>query len=175
MPRSISDETRAKRGRGIIDLQHPERYDPWIHTRECSSGHGRRHTFSDWKHPERQIHLMSDLEWEAYRMLRGNSNVVELFEQVPLNIKITRKLCRESGISHPTIPGTGKENVMTTDFLAYIQKEEETVLEAYAVKMDSDLNDQRVLEKLFIEKSYWELQGIKWAVITEKTCNFIEG
>jgi len=36
------------------------------------------------------------------------------------------------------------------------------------VKESEELNDERVIEKLEIERVYWESRGIDWGIVTEK-------
>lgn len=170
MPREISDTSRLKQGRGIIDINKPEAYIPWIKTRDCFKGDGTRHILPDLYYEQRQIHLMSDLEMYVYYMLRSNNKVIEVFEQYPLLPRVkTEEICREYNIKHPQNPKTNKNIVMTTDFL-YLCKEERTntkVWTACAVKPQSQLLNKRVREKLFIEQKFWEAQSLKWGIITE--------
>jgi hypothetical protein len=177
MPRELSYEGKMKQGRGKIDLQHPENYKPWILARECFKGEGTRHQVPDLYYKNRTIHLMSGLEKNVYYTLRSNPNVLELFEQYPLlSISRTKELCAQHGIRHPRNPYTGKDVVMTTDFLL-ITKDNigEKRWLACAVKYSSDIEDipinKRTREKLFIEREYWESMGVKWCVITEKDIN----
>lgn len=163
----LSDKTRMERKRGFIDLDHPDAYVPWLQSRECSRGSGRRHIIPDMKYPSRAIHLMSDLEVEAYYMLRKNSKVQEVFEQVPLELERTRQICEELNILHPRNPFSNEEVVMTTDFVAYVQEGMRYVFQAFAVKPEKELEKQRVLEKLRVEQLYWNEQKISWFVITE--------
>ena len=95
MGRKINASAKMKKGIGAIDLEHPEQYKPWIQTKEMTSGSGRRHIIPDLFYPERMIHLMSDLEKNVYIMLRKNEHVIELFEQVPLDLKV-----RQTGYPH---------------------------------------------------------------------------
>ena len=157
------------KGYGVIDLEHPDQYKPWIQTREVSSGSGQRHMIPDMFHPQRMIHLMSNLEKNVYYMLREDKNVLELFEQVPLKLDSTVHICEDLHIRHPKEPYTNNNIVMTTDFVAYVNIAGKKEFWAFAVKTSSDLKDKRVLEKLIIEKTYWTQQNIRWAIIDEST------
>jgi hypothetical protein len=177
MPRELSYEGKMKQNRGKIDLQHPENYKPWILARECFKGEGTRHQVPDLFYRNRTIHLMSGLEKDVYYTLRSNQNVLELFEQFPLlTINKTKELCAQYGIRHPRNPFSGKDVVMTTDFLLIVKnKNRDKKWLACAVKYSSDIEDKpinkRTREKLFIEKEYWASMGVKWCVITEKDIN----
>ncbi|MBO0962441.1 heteromeric transposase endonuclease subunit TnsA [Neobacillus sp. MM2021_6] len=57
---------------------------------------------------------------------------------------------------------------MTTDFFLTVREGPSIVYKARTLKLEKDLNDNRVIEKFEIEKCYWEQQGIEWAIVTEK-------
>lgn len=57
---------------------------------------------------------------------------------------------------------------MTTDCFLTIREGATVVYKARTLKYEKDLNDERVIEKFEIENSYWEQQGIDWAIVTEK-------
>lgn len=162
-----SDKIKIQDGYGAINLEHPEEYKPWLHTRDVRSGSGKRHIIPDLVYPNRMIYLMSNLERDTYYYLRLNEKVQELFEQVPLELKETISICEELGIAHPRIPSTGEWSVMTTDFLVYFRKENSFEFQAFAVKPEKELDDQRVLEKLRVEQIYWTRKKIPWSIITE--------
>lgn len=168
MARRISNETKLKRGWGKIDPDHPEKYHPWIVVSEMSSGDGRKHMFADFKYPSRTVHLFSDLEKAVYEMLRANPNIVEVYEQVPLDLNTTKLLSVKYDIVHPRMKETGKLVVMTTDFLALVEFNGIQKYKAYSVKYSKDLKDCRTAEKLWLEKEFWEMHGIAWEVITEE-------
>ena len=169
MARKMGINKKIENKFGVIDLEHPEQYKPWIRTQEVTSGSGRRHIIPDIYYPTRMVHLMSNLEKEVYYMLRCNRKVVELFEQVPLDLETTTTICNDLEVVHPKDPYTNQYNVMTTDFVAYIDDGKQKRIQAFAVKMSSALRDERTLEKLMVERKYWEMKHINWAIITEKT------
>lgn len=162
-----SDRTRKQEGCGVIDLKHPESYKPWLHTRDVRGGSGKRHIIPDLVYPDRMIYLMSNLERDMYYYLRFNGNVKELFEQVPLELSETLQICEELGILHPRIPFTEEWSIMTTDFVVYFQKDDNFEFQAFAVKLEKELDNQRVLEKLRVEQIYWSRKGVPWSILTE--------
>ena len=168
MGRKICPETKVKRKWGLVDLDKPWEYKPWIHFREMSSGNGRKHVFPDIKYPQRNIYLFSDLEKAVYNMLRSNTHVIELFEQFPLDLSTTVLLSKKYDIPHPRIPDTKELNIMTTDFVAVVNLDGNLKIKAYSVKYYKDLKDARVLEKLWLEKEFWATYGVSWEVITEE-------
>lgn len=165
--RRMENITKSKKGWGIIDLEHPEQYHPWIRTKELANGSGRRHAFADIKYKDRTIHLMSDLEVRVYHLLYKRLDIEELFEQVRLDLDETKDICRKTGIHHPMIPQTQELSIMTTDFVALHDYNGNKEIRAYAVKTSSDLLNQRTLQKLSVEQEYWRRKGIRWQVITE--------
>lgn len=167
--KKLSIKNKIERGYGEIVLEEPWNYQPWIQAKELYHGKGRRHMIPDLKYPQRMIHLMSDLELEVYYMLRKDKKVLELYEQFPLSLVQTEKLCDELNIVHPKDPKTKENIIMTTDFLAVICDGEGFNCRAYAVKTVEDMKNQRVLEKLKIEQKFWESLQIPWCVITEQT------
>jgi hypothetical protein len=173
MPREISDNSRLRQNRGIIDINHPEDYIPWIKARDCFRGNGARFEIPDLYYKSRYIHLMSNIEKEVYYTFRSNENVIELFEQVPLlPLSKTEELCDLNDIKHPKNPRTKKNIIMTTDFLLLVKgKDGRKEWKACAVKPSNDLYNNRVRQKLFIEKLYWESKEIQWGVMTEQQIN----
>lgn len=58
--------------------------------------------------------------------------------------------------------------VMTTDFLI---TDADGKLHARTVKPSEDFNKRRTIEKLEIERLYWQSRGISWGIVTEKEIN----
>ncbi len=56
---------------------------------------------------------------------------------------------------------------MTTDFVITLSTEHGVVDQALAVKYAKDLDDDRVVQKLEIERRYWESKDIDWNFMTE--------
>lgn len=57
---------------------------------------------------------------------------------------------------------------MTIDCFLTMREGTSIVYKARTLKIENDLNDERIIEKFEIEKCYWERQGIDWAIVTEK-------
>ena len=166
--KTISEETKLLRGYGIINLDEPWSYKPWIQVRELSSGNGRRHIVHDPKWPQRLVHLMSDLEKSVFLRLRSNEDVIEIFEQYPLSKVKTLHVAKKLGFLHPRSPEDGSAITMTTDFLVLVKVFQGMEWKAFAVKTKEELKDKRVLEKLKIEQQYWLQKNIEWNIITEE-------
>lgn len=170
---SISDKGRFKQKRGRIDLRHPEKYLPWLFTRDGCKGDGTRHLLPDMFYENRVLHLMSDLEKRIYYTLRSRRDyVIEIFEQYPLlPLTATEEICDKNNIAHPAYP-RNNNIVMTTDFLLIVKnKNNDLSYKACAVKPSSKLGEKRIKQKLFVEEMYWKEKGIEFGVMTELDVN----
>lgn len=156
---------RSGRGRG-----EGADYLPWLQVGNFSS-QGRSHRIRD--HQNGRIHhLFSDLEADYYYILAWADAVVDIREQFPLlPAPETERIAVTLGYRHPRNPGGSCPEVMTTDFLITVRDAEKTHLEARYVKFEKDLRDERVCEKLEIEKTYWMQKGVPFKVVTEHSFN----
>lgn len=150
-------------GRGSGELNH---YLPWIKTNEIPSN-GRVHRPRGWK-TNRIHHLLSDLELSYFFYLEWSKKVIDIREQFPLERKKTMKIASEKGINHPFENETQTNIVMSTDFLVTIKNENKVMHIARSIKPSSELEDPRVMEKLEIERQYWEDYNVEWCLIDEK-------
>jgi hypothetical protein len=84
-----------------------------------------------------------------------------------------QEIAQARGIRYPKFAGTDLPFVLTTDFLVtYRAKDGTTQLAARTVKYSKDLQPskslERTLQKLELEKAYWEAQGVSWGIVTEQ-------
>jgi hypothetical protein len=94
--------------------------------------------------------------------------VTDIREQYPLlPIDDTLAIADSLGIKHPTHPKTKEPVVLTTDFYISLRNESGTFEHARTVKYAKDLSNRRILEKLEIERRYWEVRAIDWGIVTE--------
>lgn len=126
------------------------KYIPYIHAREFNSL-GTCSTIKDWKHG-RVIQCLSQSEANWYYQLRWNDNNVDIREQFPLDRAVTEIIAADHGILHPVNEGFN----MTTDFLI---TRADGSFAAYSIKYENKLR-KRCLQKLCIEKFYWNMQGV---------------
>jgi len=163
MGRKIHDETKKKRGYGTGTGRN---YLPWITTEEFNSM-GTCCNPIDWK-TGRTVHLLSQTEKRLWYLLRWDDDIVDIREQYPLDIEITKEIARKFNINHPKY--RGKEVVMTTDFLVTLKSGAEIAIN---VKSDeAQRNDQRTIEKTFIEKYYWkECRDTTFKLVSNKDIN----
>lgn len=154
---------RIKEGRG---QGHGKDYIPWLTVQEVPSS-GRSHRIYSHK-TGRVHHLLSDLELAVFLSLEWESSVLDIREQFPLLPSDTRQIAIDSGIKHPVIRGV--DQVMSTDFLVDCK---DGPFEQFAiqVKPAAALQDERTLEKLELERRYWQQKQIPWFIFTDKEIN----
>ncbi|WP_442808925.1 TnsA endonuclease N-terminal domain-containing protein [Trinickia soli] len=142
-------------------------YKPWLTVQDVPSD-GRAHRPFGWT-TKRVHHLLSDIEYRHFLLLDWADEVTDIREQFPLDFERTLAIAEEAGIPHPSEPGTTEMQVMTTDFLCVLGSGLARRLVAWAIKPAEKLNDPRVVEKLEIERRYWEAQGdVEWYISTER-------
>lgn len=77
------------------------------------------------------------------------------------------------GIEHPPAKKSDKIH-LTTDFVVTRKKEGKFYYQSVAIKPYKMLDNQRVREKLMLEKVYWENNHVPWTIVTEKNIDFIK-
>ncbi|SOC41745.1 TnsA endonuclease N-terminal domain-containing protein [Ureibacillus acetophenoni] len=158
--KKICDMEKEGRGKGT-----GEHYKPWINIQDFPSS-GLATRGKGWK--TNRIHqFLSKLERSYYYVLEWNDCVVDIREQYPLTRDDTWIIANEKGIKHPTDPKSQIPIVMTTDFLITIKDSKGTRHVARTVKPSKDLENERIIEKFEIERTYWESRGIDWGIITD--------
>lgn len=153
-------DRRLKEGRG--EGIGPD-YKPFIYTRDVSSL-GRSHRLFG-QTSNRLHHLLSDLELAVFLVLDWSEHVTDIREQFPMRVDDTARIAEELGLPYFRYKDT--HQVLTTDFLVDFADTErpQMVLQA---KYSNDLQKPSTIERLMIEKRYWEEKQIPWALVTEK-------
>lgn len=136
-------------------------YTPWLTVSDIPSL-GRSHRLF-WPVTDREHHLLSDIEYYAFLRKCYDDSTLDIREQFPLPRQETMKIAGELGVRHPKINGI--YIVATTDFLVTSSTPSGPRDFAFAVKPDEELYDRRTMEKLDIERTYWERKGVAWAII----------
>lgn len=158
----VRDSQRYREHRGYGEGAN---YKPWLKAREIPSL-GTRSNPINWK-TGRITELASQGEDYLWHCLMWQDDVIDIREQFPLfPLALTEQIAEDNGIRHPrSIYGN---IVMTTDFL---------VLKTdgyYAIDVknsESDLDDQRVSEKLWIAQRYWKLKDIPYEIRFKSNMN----
>jgi hypothetical protein len=127
---------------------------------------GRAWRIKDWKNG-RDHHLFSNHERDLYYIFAWSRIVVDIREQFPLSLDITREIAKQTGIRYPT---DREKNpvVLTTDFLITVCTPTGNVDEARTFKPSGQLQSRRVIEKLEIERIYWLGENVDWGIVTER-------
>lgn len=144
------------------ELEDFEEYTPYIEAEEIK-GLSVPCVVVDYK-TGRQVELLSQGEKYVWYLLRYDDDVQKIYEQYALDLDITVELAERYGIKHPNNASTP----MTTDF--YVEKKDGFV--AYSVKNSRlVLEDKRTVEKLFLEKMYWENRGVEFYLVFKEDLN----
>jgi len=140
-------------------------YLPWLNVRDVPST-GLSTRILGWK-TGRVHQFLSNLELSFFYELEWSSVVSDIREQYPLSIDSTLDIAKRLGIKHPFVSKLDDYAVMTTDFLIDALIDDRPCLIARSVKSASELSSRRTIEKLLIEKTYWEERGVDYKVVTE--------
>lgn len=152
-----------KEGRGSGELGN---YKPWLTIHDVPSK-GNSSRIKGWK-TGRIHHLLSNIERSYFYFLEWSGNVLDIREQFPLDRVDTVDIANKKGIDHQKDYTTDTYIPLTTDFLVTLKRENKIIVVARSIKPFSQLEDERTVEKLEIEREYWEKKGIEWALVTEK-------
>jgi hypothetical protein len=112
---------------------------------------------------------MSNNELAYFYILDWSDSVIDIREQYPLSdLSGAVRIAAQAGIKYPADKVSGYPYVLTCDFMVTTI----TGVKARTIKMTDELESDRVLEKLEIERRYWLAQGIEWKIITEREILF---
>lgn len=153
---------RAGRGTGT-----GKQYKPWLTVSDVPSL-GRVHRVFCPK-TGREHHLLSDNEYYAFLLQWWDDDIIDIREQYPLlDRRETLEIAARCGVRHPVDPASGALWVMTTDLLVTIRTTHGIETVAHAVKQAEELRNERTLEKLEIERRYWERHEVRWSILTDR-------
>jgi hypothetical protein len=142
-------------------------YLPWLSVRDVPS-RGLSTRDKGWK-TGRTHHFLSKGEYHYFLHQEWARCVIDIREQFPLLPREeTLAIAQERQVEHPKHPPSGDDIVMTTDFRITALIKGKRVEQVRTFKLSKDLNSTRVLEKLEIERRYWERQRIDWGIVTER-------
>jgi hypothetical protein len=133
-------------------------YKPWVGAHDVAST-GRMHrSFSQIF--DRTIQMLSDVEWNTFLLLEHSRKFTQVYEGFPLERKWTLQIAEALGIQHPHYERTHVPAVMTVDFLAVRENQDDTLLVAFDCKRSEDAEDERTIEKLQITRAYFAGRGV---------------
>jgi len=153
-------ERRLKAGRGQGEGAE---YTPWLYVTDVPS-RGTSVVITGWD--GREHHLLSHGERNYFFCLEWADSVIDIREQFPLlPLESTERIAACLRVRHPHVK---RESVlMTTDFMLTVQNGPDLQYIARTFKRHADLSSKRTLEKLEIERRYYEERGIDWAIVTD--------
>lgn len=108
-------------------------------------------------------HFLSGMEFSAFLVFDWCRDVIDIREQFPIPLVDSLNICRQLGIRHPQEKGQLK--IVTTDLLIDFSDGSQL---AIPVKPATQLEDKRTIEKLQIEKSYWESSQVPCQIFTDQ-------
>lgn len=149
----VSEQTKLDQHRGE---GHGKDYKPWIRVNEFNSL-GTTSNPVDWKNG-RTMQLLSQGEMYAYYINRWDESVIDIREQFPLDLEDTLRIADSEHLKHPK----NRESRMTSDLLLDYADGSQKVLSIKYCK--SALMNSRTIEKLWIEKRYWEEKGVPFEI-----------
>jgi hypothetical protein len=152
-----------KEGRGSGELSH---YKPWLNIHNVPS-HGNSTRIKGWT-TQRSHHFFSNIEKNYFYLLDWSEAVLDIREQFPLDRKDTIEIADEKSIQHIKDDVTETYIPMTTDFLVTMKRKNKVIVVARSIKPVNMLEDERTLEKLEVERAYWEAKDIEWGIVTDK-------
>jgi hypothetical protein len=157
---ALNDYRRAlKQKYGVGEGQD---YKPWLRVQDVKS-RGLSSKTQGIK-VAREHHTLSQLETEFFYLAEFSDSVIDIREQFPLlPLNLSFKIAQTFEIEHPRVPKTDELSVMTTDFLITRLIDGEICYEAFNIKPASELKNARVLEKIDLERMWWQLLGVKFS------------
>jgi hypothetical protein len=152
-----------------------EHYKPFLKVRDVPSK-GRSSMVLGLK-TNRTHHYLSDIEYKVHILSEYDHNVEDIREQFALlPWEETQEIAGSLGIRHPTYPYTRTPIVMTSDIVITLKNNQTHKNTIISVKPSKDIAPEnpkarRCIEKLLIEKTYWDRRKITWKLITEQEIN----
>jgi hypothetical protein len=132
---------------------------------------GRASRLLGWK-TGRIHHFFSDIEKNLFLLLDWdeNNNILDIREHYPLlNLEEVIDKHEDLRFDKFTDRESMEQYVITTTFLITVRDNfDKAHLIARSVKGSSELNRDITIERLEIEKRYWEGEGIPWGIVTDK-------
>ena len=170
MARSKREWTQAKYERYLKEGRGQgtgKDYVPWIKVQDFPS-QGRSHRIPGWK-TGRIHHLLSDLEKRTFYLFEWSDIVIDIREQYPLaDLDLALKIADEMNFKYPEDPQHHFPYILTTDFMLTIERDGKPVQVARTVKSTKELEQKRTVEKLELERRYYEALNLEWGIITER-------
>ena len=143
-----SEKSKLKEGRGIISPAH---YKAWKQAREAKS----IGTASMIYDPivGRTVHTLSEAETKVFWALRYKPEVIEIYDQFPMDRSEITAICHSIGIP-------AYSRVLSTDFLVHMEGDRYIAISVKENRREFDPKKNKKYEQLIrrqaVEKIYWE-------------------
>lgn len=154
-----------KEGRG---QGQGKEYKPWLTIQDFPS-QGRVSRIFGLK-TKRIHHFFSDNETRYFYLLEWNDRVIDIREHFPLlDIEESTEDKENLNLDKYVDKKNGTQYVFTTTFLITLQDiNGEYSYVARSIKASAELEKKQVIERLEIERRYWESKNIDWGLVTQK-------
>ncbi|OZG70878.1 hypothetical protein BTA51_23875 [Hahella sp. CCB-MM4] len=169
--RSPSDKTIKRWIKMGFGQGSGPKYKPFFFVRDVPS-RGRSAIVEGLK-LKRKHHYLSDIEYAYHVLAEFSDSVIEIREQYALlPVEETVQIAGELGISHPIYSATGAHRVQTSDLVLTVKTGTSHSLHVLCCKPASDIEKTnpkaaRTLEKILIEKTFWERRSVPWTLATD--------
>ncbi len=127
------------------------------------------------KTTNRVQYLLSDVETNLFYILDYNQHVTDIKEHYPL-LDLQDVVTDLSDIRLDKFKDkkTGEQYTFTTTFVITIKSTVGEKYMALSVRNETELYRDLTLEKLELERRYWNKKGVQWAIITNKDIPIIK-
>lgn len=143
-------------------------YKPWLTVQDFPSK-GRVSRVFGWK-TKRIHHFFTDSETRYFYLLEWEDDVLDIREHYPL-FHCEEVIQNKAGLNFDLFKDkdTGTPYILSTSFLITLKKPNGKIAYvARSLKADYELERKTALERLEIERRYWQSQNIDWGIVTQK-------
>lgn len=163
---TINRFQQEKRGKGT-----GKDYKPWLQVQDIASKGRSTRIFGHTT--QRVYHLLSDLQLYYFYLLEFDDNVIDMREQYPLldfhdmNIQVDEELAKKLFDTKTQVP-----HIFTVSFLVTRKGENgEPYYQARIIKQSQELEKNATLQRMELQRRYFEKKGIDFGIVTEKEIN----
>lgn len=142
-------------------------YKPWLTIQDFPSK-GRATRVFGWK-TKRIHHFFTDTETRYFYLLEWGDEVLDIREHFPL-LNCQKVIENTDGLNFDLFKDkkSGVPFILSTSFLITLKTNCKTSYAARSLKADYELERKTALERLEIERRYWQSQNIDWGIVTQK-------
>lgn len=165
-----SDWTEAKLKRFLAEGRgqgERESYRPWLTVMDIPSRGRASRVYS--RKCNRVVHLLTDTQLRYFYLLEWDESIVDIKEQFPLlDVETIVDQMDESLIRRLKDAKSEVPHVITTTFVITAKDHQGREIQyARAIKDASELDKNSVIERLEIQRRYWEARQVDFAVVTQ--------